>query len=97
MPYKEEEYRLGPRMQSEEVMINFVREYGTTIFHPVGTCRMGIDENAVVNPSLEVNGIKNLRIADASIMPLILSGNTNAGSIVIGEKAADLITNSTSP
>jgi len=97
MPYIDEEYRPGPSMQSEEDMINFVREYGTTIFHPVGTCRMGIDENAVVNPSLEVNGIKNLRIADASIMPLILSGNTNAGSIVIGEKAADLITNSTSP
>ncbi|ARP75236.1 GMC family oxidoreductase [Bordetella genomosp. 6] len=90
--YIAEEYHPGPRMETEEDMVRFVRESGTTIFHPVGTCRMGGDEASVVDPSLRVRGVQGLRVADASIMPLLLSGNTNAGAIMIGEKAADLIT-----
>jgi choline dehydrogenase len=90
-PYVASEYRPGPEMQTEEDMLAFVREYGTTIFHPAGTCRMGADAESVVDPRLRVRGVSGLRVADASIMPLLLSGNTNAGSIVIGEKAADMM------
>ncbi|MYN14807.1 choline dehydrogenase [Pusillimonas sp. TS35] len=90
-PYVAEEYRPGPHMRTEDDMLDFVRQNGTTIFHPVGTCRMGSDPGSVVDTSLRVRGLSGLRVADASIMPLLLSGNTNAGSIMIGEKAADLL------
>ena len=60
-------------------------------WHPVGTCRMGIDEDAVVDPDLRVRGVEGLRVADASIMPIIVGGNTHAATMLVGEKAADLL------
>lgn len=81
--------------QGDSAFDQNMHRYASTIFHPVGTCRMGIntDETAVVGPDLRVHGIDGLRVADASIMPTLISGNTNAPSIMIGEKAADMIRN----
>ena len=76
---------------SDEELIEDIRARSDTIYHPVGTCRMGIDDAAVVDPNLRVKGVARLRVADASIMPTLIGGNTNAPSIMIGEKAADLI------
>jgi choline dehydrogenase len=70
---------------------NHVRQYAKTVYHPSGTCRMGSDANAVVDPCLQVNGIDGLRICDASIMPRIISGNTNAPAIMIAERCAEFI------
>ncbi len=81
----------GPSVQSETDLRAAVRLYAKTIYHPVGTCKMGVDDAAVVDPELRVRGIEGLRVADASIMPSIIGGNTNAPSIMIGEKAADMI------
>jgi len=82
---------ITPPDQSDEGIIAHIKKSVETIYHPVGTCKMGNDELSVVNEKLQVHGIRNLRIADASIMPKIVSGNTNAACIMIGEKAADLI------
>lgn len=76
---------------SDEGIISHIKKSVETIYHPVGTCKMGSDEMAVVDAQLRVHGIGKLRVADASIMPTIISGNTNAACIMIGEKAADLI------
>ncbi|MDQ0323008.1 choline dehydrogenase-like flavoprotein [Pararhizobium capsulatum DSM 1112] len=69
----------------------YIRQYACCDYHPVGTCKMGVDEEAVVDPQLRVRGVRGLRVADSSIMPVLLSGNTNGPSMMIGEKAADLI------
>jgi len=86
-----EEYKPGPDYSSEEDLVRAAGEIGTTIFHPVGTCRMGADEGSVVDPRLRLRALKGLRIADASVMPTITSGNTNAPTMVIAEKAAQMI------
>jgi choline dehydrogenase len=76
---------------SKESLTEFVRNSAMPYFHPVGTCAMGTDDAAVVDPELRVHGLSGLRVADASIMPSITSGNTNAPTVMIAEKAADLI------
>ena len=78
-------------IQDDEELVKAGSDHTQTIFHPVGTCKMGQDENSVVDEKLKVHGIANLRIVDASIMPNITSGNTNAPTIMIAEKAADMI------
>jgi len=90
-PYVAEESDPGPDVADDAALLAFIRARGTTIFHPTTSCRMGIDQAAVVDPQLRVNGIGKLRVADASIMPTVVSGNTNAATIMIGEKASDLI------
>lgn len=87
------EYSPGPEVGSNdnEAILQWVRNNATTIYHPTGTCKMGQDTMAVVDEKLRVRGVKGLRVADASIMPVITSGNTNAPAIMIGEKASDLI------
>lgn len=90
-PFKPSEYLPGPHLHSEEQLHEAAARIGTTIFHPVGTCRMGHDAQAVVDAQLRVHGIPGLRIADASIMPRITSGNTCSPTLMIAEKAAELI------
>ena len=90
-PYLPEEFKPGARYQSEEELVEGVSQIASTIFHPVGTARMGIDENAVVDPQLRVNGVTNLRVVDASIMPNIVSGNTNSPTVMIAERASAFI------
>tara|TARA_B100002051_G_C16354588_1_gene448019 strand:- start:308 stop:637 length:330 start_codon:yes stop_codon:yes gene_type:complete len=88
-----EEQTPGPGIQSDEDLRKWIKSTAETIYHPVGTCKMGNDQNSVVDSKLKVVGTENLRVADASIMPTLVGGNTNAPSIMIGEKAADLILN----
>jgi choline dehydrogenase len=91
IPFVAEEVVPGPAVKSEEQIIEDIRNRGVSNLHPVGTCRMGTRGDAVVNPRLQVNGLKGLRVADASIMPQVVGGNTNAPSIMIGEKCAAMV------
>jgi len=89
--YRPEEFRPGPVAQSDEQLLKAAGDLGTTIFHPVGTCKMGDDALAVVDAKLRVHGIQGLRVIDASVMPTITSGNTNAPTTMIAEKGAEMI------
>ncbi len=89
--YEPEEYRPGVHITDDEELVKEGSNFTQTIFHPVGTCKMGQDEMSVVDEKLKVRGIENLRVIDASIMPNITSGNTNAPTIMIAEKGADMI------
>ena len=91
--YETEEYRPGLHIKDDEELVKAGSDYAQTIFHPVGTCKMGNDDSSVVSDQLKVHGVSNLRVIDASIMPNITSGNTNAPTIMIAEKGADMILN----
>jgi choline dehydrogenase len=86
-----EEVMPGPQVRTEPEILEFARRNGATIFHPSGTCRMGGDEAAVVDPRLRVRGVSGLWVVDCSIMPTLVSGNTNVPAIMVAEKAADMI------
>jgi choline dehydrogenase len=85
------EYLPGVAVQSDTELLDFARRRGGTVYHPTSTCKMGIDAMAVVDPELRVRGVTGLRVADASVMPTVVSGNTNAATIMIGERCADLV------
>jgi choline dehydrogenase len=87
----DEEYMPGNGVQSDADLETFARTRGGTVFHASGTCRMGEDDEAVVDPQLRVKGVDRLRVVDASVMPAMVSANTNAATIMIAEKGADMI------
>jgi choline dehydrogenase len=89
--YIQQEIQPGPDMQSDNDILAAVREHGSSGYHPSCTCRMGTDAMAVVDPRLRVHGVQGLRVVDTSVMPTLVSGNTNAATIMIAEKAADMI------
>ena len=92
-PYVDSELLPGDQVQSDDEITEYIRTWSKNDYHPVGSCTMGIHKEAVVDPQLRVRGVTNLRVVDASIMPRLISGNTQAPSIMIGEKGADLIIN----
>ena len=81
----------GPDVRTPEALRDYIRDTAITYHHQVGTCKMGVDEEAVVDPQLRVRGVEGLRVADASVMPFVTSGNTHAAATMIGERAADLV------
>jgi choline dehydrogenase len=92
-PFQVSEIVPGADRTTDDEILDWVKKAAETTYHPVGTCKMGSDPMAVVDAQLRVHGISGLRVADASIMPTLTSGNTNAPSIMIGEKAADMMLN----
>jgi len=90
-PYVVDEVEPGANVVSDEEILAFCRQRGSTVYHPTSTCRMGSDPLAVVDTRLRVRGIEGLRVVDASVMPDLMSGNTNAPVIMIAEKASDMI------
>jgi choline dehydrogenase len=89
--YIAEERMPGAQCASDADLLSYARATGTTVYHPTSTCRMGADPNAVVDERLKVRGFEKLRVVDASVMPTVVSGNTNAAAVMIGEKGADMI------
>jgi choline dehydrogenase len=89
--FRGEEVAPGADNHNDEALLAYIRETCDSVYHPVGTCKMGTDPDSVVDPELRVHGVEGLRVVDASIMPTLTTGNTNAPTIMIGEKAADLI------
>lgn len=89
--YRDKEFLPGADVQSDEEILSYIRAEAESVYHPVGTCKMGNDDMAVVDERLRVHGVKGLRVADASIMPNVVSGNTNAPAIMIAEKCADMV------
>jgi len=89
--YRPHEFRPGPEFVDDAALAKAAGDISTTIFHPVGTAKMGSDATAVVDHRLTVRGLAGLRVADASVMPTITSGNTNAPTLMIAEKAAAMI------
>jgi choline dehydrogenase len=89
--YVAEEFQPGARVQSDADWLAYCRENGDTVFHPTSTCRMGVDASAVVDARLRVRGLQALRVIDASVMPAVVSGNTNAAVLALAEKGADLV------
>ena len=90
-PFVVEEVEPGPKVASDDELLEFCRQRGSTVYHPTSTCRMGNDPLAVVDQRLRLRGIEALRVIDASIMPDLVSGNTNAAVIMIAEKASRMI------
>jgi len=89
--FSRRETRPGPEVTNLDDLIDYIRETGQTAWHAVGSCRMGRDEMAVTDPQLRVRGVTGLRVADISVLPTIVSPNTNAPAFLVGEKAADMI------
>ncbi len=89
--YRGAEFMPGPHVQSDDDLKEYVRNFSGSVFHPVGTCRMGSDAASVFDPQLRLRGIAGLRVVDVSIMPTIVGGNTGAPAVMIGEKGSDLI------
>jgi choline dehydrogenase len=90
-PFIVSEYVPGPGVATDEQLLDYARNFGGTVFHPTSTCKMGTDPLSVVDPELRVHGIEGLRVVDASVMPTVVSGNTNAATIMIAEKASDMV------
>jgi choline dehydrogenase-like flavoprotein len=95
--YRAREYQPGAEVESDADMVSFIRSTAATVYHPVGTCQMGVGSEAVVDSELKVRGVNGLRVADASVFPSIVGGNTNAPTIMVAERAADFILSRQSP
>ena len=93
-PFAGKEIGPGVSAENDEEIIDYIRSKAETAYHPSCTLKMGVDDMAVVDQQLRIHGLKNIRVADASVMPEITSGNLNAPTLMIGERASDFITNS---
>jgi choline dehydrogenase-like flavoprotein len=90
-PFLKAERLPGPEARTDAEVLAYARQHGKTDYHPVGTCKMGVDTLSVVGPELRVRGLTGLRVCDSSVMPRLVSSNTNAPTLMIGERAADIV------